>query len=65
MFPNSLTLNDRAPIRTLSDWRGEGGLEPPPLSRKLLKIETYFFSGGSCAFLEKITFSSHSGETTP
>ncbi len=30
-----LTLKDRAPIRTLSDWGGRI-LEPTPLSRKLL-----------------------------
>ena len=32
----TLTLKDRAPIRTLSDRGGRGLLEPPPLSRKLL-----------------------------
>ncbi len=34
-----LTLKDRAPIRTLKD-RGVGAYLAPPLSRKLLKIET-------------------------
>ncbi len=31
-----LTLKDRAPIQTLSDWGEEGSRAPPPLSRKLL-----------------------------
>ena len=38
---------------------------PPPLSWLLLQIETYFFSGGSCVFLKKFTFSSHGGQTAP
>ena len=37
----------------------------PPLSRVLLQIEIYIFSGGSCVILEKITFSSYSSQTAP
>ncbi len=47
----SLTLKDRAPIRTFAE-SGGGLLEPSPLSRKLLQIETQFFSGSSRVFIE-------------
>ena len=33
--------------------------------RAIIDRDIKFFSGGSCAFLEKITFSSHSGQTAP
>ena len=47
----SLTLRGRAPIRTLSE--------------TIIDRDLIFFSGGSCVFLGKITFSTHSGQTAP
>ena len=45
---------------------GGGGLqEPPSILAPVTDNDVKFFSGGSCVFLEKITFSSHSGQTAP
>ncbi len=47
-----LTLTDGAPFRPLLD-RGGGATKPPPLSRKLLQIETKKNYGRSCVFIEQ------------
>ena len=47
-----LTLTDRAPI-------------PTSILAPITDRDIKYFSGGSCAFLEKIAFSSHSGKTAP
>ena len=62
-----LTLTDRAPIPTLIDrGGGRGSMSPPPsISAPVTDKDVKFFSGGSCVFLEKITFSSHSGQAAP
>ena len=60
----NLTLTDRAPIPTLIDWGGVI-LTPPSISASVTDKDVKFFSGGSCVFLEKITFSSHSGQAAP
>ena len=60
-----LTLTDRTPIPTLSDRGGEALRAPPSISAPVADRDVKFFSGGSCVFLEKITFSSHSGQTAP
>ena len=58
-----LTLTDRAPIPTSID---RGGLfDPPSISAPVTVRDIKKFSGGSCAYLEKITFFSHSGQTAP
>ena len=45
------------------NWGGGGSISS--LSQLLLQIETKKISGGSFAFLGKITFSSPSGQTSP
>ena len=43
-----------------------GHQEPPPsISAPVTDKDVKLFSGGSCVLLEKITFSSHSGQTAP
>ena len=56
-----LTLTDRAPIPTLIDRE----IDPPSISASVTDKDVKFFSGGSCVFLEKITFSSHSSQAAP
>ena len=63
-IPLFLTLRDRTPIRTLSD-RGGALRAPPSISETIIDRDLIFFSGGSCVFLEKISTSTHSGQTAP
>ncbi len=59
----SLTLTDRAPIPILSDFFWGGG--SPSILATVTDKDIKFIFGGSCLFLEKITFSSYSGLTAP
>ena len=59
-----LTLKYQAPIRTLADW-GWGLCEPSTSISAPIAYRDIKKSGGSCAFFEKITFSSHRGQTAP
>ena len=45
--------------------RGIPACTAPSISAPVTDKDVKFFSGGSCVFLEKITFSSHSGQTAP
>ena len=47
--------------------RSGGGAQraPPSISAPVTDKDVKFFSGGSCVFLEKITFSSLSSQTAP
>ena len=60
-----LTLKDRAPIRPLSDGGGGALRAPPSISETIIDRDLKIFFGWSCVYLEKITFSSHSGQTAP
>ena len=44
---------------------GGGHIDPPSISAPGTDKDVKFFSGGSCVFLEKITFSSHSDQAAP
>ena len=60
------TKNTLDLILTLIDRGGGGHNDPPPsISASVTDKDVNFFSGDSCVFLEKITFSSRSGQAAP